>query len=56
MTRYFMNAVTGTVYTEEELKEYEEQGERVCWRSFIEVRPVVDDPSEINVADWEEVD
>lgn len=57
MTRYFMVIETGSVYTEEELCEWEESDEEneIDWNAFCEVRPKVENPDDSNPDDWEEI-
>lgn len=56
MTRYFMFDETGSVFTEEELHEWEAKGEKIDWSHFVEVRPIVDNPFEGRADDWEAVE
>lgn len=57
MTRYFMIIETGSVYTEEEIREWDESDEEneIDWDKICEVRPNVENPDDSNPDDWEEI-
>lgn len=57
MTRYFMIIETGSVYTEEEIREWDESDEEneIDWDKICEVRPKVETPDDSNPDDWEEI-
>nr|DAS36748.1 MAG TPA: hypothetical protein [Caudoviricetes sp.] len=57
MTRYFMIIETGSVYTEEEIREWDESDEEneLDWDEICEVRPKVENPDDSNPDDWEEI-
>lgn len=57
MTRYFMIIETGSVYMEEEIREWDESDEEneLDWDEICEVRPKVENPDDSNPDDWEEI-
>lgn len=57
MTRYFMIIETGSVYTEEEIREWDESDEEneLDCDEICEVRPKVENPDDSNPDDWEEI-
>ena len=53
MTRFYMVIETGSVYSEDEIKEYEAQeGVKVDWSAYKEVWPLVENADESLCEDW----